>query len=387
MSEEDHYYALLTGANSGLGFSIAVRLIDKFLLQYPASSKLTLTITTRSASKAASTITRLTSHLSSHDRAGRSASQRVTFSSATVDLTNIASVIALSRHLRKSHKKLDFIFLNAGMGAFLGVDWLICFYDLLTNWVEAVTYPRFKLQEIGCMKGQVNGESIAEVFCANVFGHYYLAHELMGLLSAGGGSDVAGRIIWTSSLEAYARTFDIRDLEGVRATHSYESSKRLNDILCLTASLPATAPYTRVFFSPPEDDPAETSPRLRRVGSYLSHPGICATSIIPLNFILFYCMALGFWVARMLGSPWHTLSSYSGANAAVWLALAPEDELRERDVERVKWGSGSDRWGNEVLRETPVEGGSGEEWEALGRDCWKRMEELRVRWKKRLDGL
>lgn len=78
--------------------------------------------------------------------------------------------------------------------------------------------------------------------CANVFGHYYLTAELMPLLGRG------RRIIWTSSLEAYPWTFSTADIQALKATHSYGSTRRLTDVLALTAGLPATAPYADKFF-------------------------------------------------------------------------------------------------------------------------------------------
>jgi 3-keto steroid reductase len=136
---------------------------------------------------------------------------------------------------------------------------------------------------------------------------------------------------------------------------------------------------------------------------YLAHPGICSISFLPLPFILFYCMTLGFYIARWIGSPWHTVELYLGACAPVWLALAPQDELdmmEGHDRQRkAKWGSSTDRRGRERVRRTEVEGytsvrdGNGDgsekeeispEFEELGRTCWMQMEALREEWEKRL---
>lgn len=198
----------------------------------------------------------------------------------------------------------------------------------------------------------------------------------MPLLNAG-----RGRIIWVSSLEAYPWTYSPADMDGVKATHSYEGSKRLTDVMVLTGASAATRPWSDAFFASEKQD--SDSPR--RVRSYVCHPGICATSMVDLPAILWYCMTLAFFIARWLGSPWHTISTDSGANAPVHLALATDEELAETNAERVKWGSGSDRSGNGVLRKTEVDEEGGEEWEALGRDTWRQMEELRLLWKGRLE--
>lgn len=341
---------------------------------HPSTHHLTLIVTTRSATKGAQTLSALTKHLV--NVLPPDATKRIQLAHYQVDLTNLVSVEALAKALIRNYKHLDYVFLNAGMGAFEGIDWLNCFATLFKNWVSAVTFPTFKQQAIGWKTPQpapVGGE-IGSVFCANVFGHYYLVHELMGLLSAG-----RGKIIWTSSLEAYPWTFKTDDIQGITATHSYESTRRLTDIISLTSELPSTAPYAATFFKTPGG-----TEKSRRPKTYLTHPGVCATAIVPLHIVLFYCMVTAFYIARWLGSPWHTISSYSGAKAAVWIALATDEELEDKKADRIKWGSATDKSGKELVKPTAVEGERGVEWEALGRDCWRQMEELRMDWKKRL---
>jgi 3-keto steroid reductase len=364
----------LTHQSSGLGLSIAKRLCTDFLRTHTSGETVTIIFTTRSGRKSTATLSALLEHLSTLDGRGHNATLRVRFSTAQVDLTNLRSVVALSKHLNDKFPKLDAAIFNAGMGAFLGIDWLNAFKSLAVNWVEAVTHPTFKIQAVGRVaKQHGEAEDIGEVFCANVFGHYYLAHEIVPLLAKG-----AGRLIWISSLEAYAWAYDTQDLEGRSATHSYESSKRLTDVMALTSNINATKPWADKFF---QEEGQE-----RKVKMFTCHPGICATSMVELPLVLWYCMTLAFYIARWLGSPWHAISSHSGANSAVHLALAKEEELAETKAERIKWGSGSDRAGREVLRVTEVEGESGEEWEQMGRETWKQMEELRMSWKARLEG-
>ncbi|KAF8254147.1 NAD(P)-binding protein, partial [Wilcoxina mikolae CBS 423.85] len=363
------FYVLVTGANSGLGLSIVKRLVTDFLRNYPSSQTITIIFTTRSTKKSTATLTQLLTHLS---RQGPSANLRIRFSTSQVDLTDLRSVTALSQHLKNTIPKLDAAIFNAGMGAFTGISWLACFSALARNWVDAVTHPAYKLQDVGWMAHKTDGEGIGEVFCANVFGHYYLAHEVMGLLRKG-----AGRIVWVSSLEAYQWAYDMEDIEGRRSKFSYESSKRITDVLALTSSLAATKPWAESFFRVEGEEEEGRG----NVKTYVCHPGVCATAMIDLLPILWYCMTLSFYIARWLGSPWHTISTHTGANSPVHLALAREEELAEGTAERVKWGSGSDRAGNEVLIPTEVEGEGGEKWEELGRETWKQLEELRVAWK------
>jgi 3-keto steroid reductase len=132
-------------------------------------------------------------------------------------------------------------------------------------------------------------------------------------------------------------------------------------------------------------------------------------------------MVAAFWIARMLGSPWHTLSTYSGASSLVFLALSPQDAIDAAEAPyqqagggRPKWGSSASRLGGESVACTEIDGwGYGgvvgravieadrlrrrkrgavdltreerEKFEELGRQCWKQMEELRVKWEAILD--
>ena len=113
-------------------------------------------------------------------------------------------------------------------------------------------------------------------------------------------------------------------------------------------------------------------------------------------------------MARWLGSPWHPCDPYKAAVAPVWVALTEEENLEEFGGTAVKWGSSTNFWGDERVKMTEV-GGWGwngkvgaivneekrngrhkeavdlteearEEFEVLGGQCWKQMEELRLEW-------
>lgn len=339
---------------------------------------------------------------------------RVSFQPENLDLTSLHSVQHLAQGLINSIPRLDAILLNAGVGGFTGINWPLAIWSVITNLVAAVTYPTFKLSSIGATTlsqkssgsnpdlSQGEDPPLGEIFCANVFGHYLLAHGLVPLLSR---SSSTGRIIWISSLEAYAHTFSPADIQGLAAQQPYESSKRLTDILALTANLRSTLPYVSRFLS------ASTSPPPRPLMKsltakpstpkiYLAHPGICATAIIPLAFPLQWLMTLAFYLARLLGSPWHTVSPYKGACAPVWLALTSSEELEAMEtaagaeagreisegdtISSSKWGSGTYRLGRERVLRTAVEGAGSAEWEELSRETWREMERLREEWEARI---
>ncbi|CAG7920540.1 unnamed protein product [Penicillium olsonii] len=409
----------------GLGFSICCRLADEFLSSHPESESLTIIFTTRSARKAQDTIRGLKAHLS---QTAPASAARVHFEPESVDLGDLVSVRALSRRLVHSLPRLDAIVLNAGIGGWSGISWPKAIWGVCTDLVHQVTWPSYKLAPVGVLTAkQTKTEeepALGSIFCANVFGHYMLAHNVTPLLKRAH-INGPGRVVWVSSIEGTYKFFKIDDIQGLRTDAPYESSKALTDILALTSNLPSTAPWSVESFLESETelnthaihtDAPTASPR-----SYLSHPGICATSIVPLILPLAWAMIASFWVARILGSPWHPLSTYLGACAPVFLALAPkamleaaEEPYRQAGGGRAKWGSSCTRSGVESPASTEVDGwGHGgvvgtpvveadrlrrrkrgaeyltrdkkEEFEELGRQCWKQMEELRVQWDEILD--
>ncbi|KAL9075211.1 MAG: hypothetical protein Q9157_004115 [Trypethelium eluteriae] len=437
---QTQFTALVTGANSGLGFAIACRLITEFLETRPLSETLILIVTTRSTRKSDDTVSRLQLHVDRTVRKSRGQSSekerpyeyaRIKLKSEIVDLTSIISVQQLAQRLQESAHKIDTLILNAGIGGWTGVNWLNAVWTVSTDWVHATTWPTMKIAGKGWLAkpqlaGQADGKAttsseqrqapgqedvelpLGEVFTANVFGHYLLAHYTMPLLSTTAANGIGGKIIWISSIEAHARALNLDDFQALDSHEAYESSKRVTDILALTYGMPATRPWVSQFTSTVNDssEPKNTSPPKM----YVTHPGVCGTAIFPLPYLLNFLMTLTFYVSRWLGSPWHTCDPYLGATAAVWIALTPQSQLdatEERDGIG-KWGVATDRLGNERVAKTEVEGwGWGgrvgepkrkgrkrgvqdlteeqrEGFVELGRDVWRRMEEMRNEWEEKL---
>ncbi|KAL2823910.1 hypothetical protein BDW59DRAFT_173200 [Aspergillus cavernicola] len=425
---EDEVFVLVTGANSGLGYSICCRLVDEFLTSRQNDTRsLTVVFTTRSTRKGNDTLQCLQSHLRTSAREP-SAAARVTFVPENVDLCNLLSVRALSRRLNKNFAKLDAIVLNAGIGGWTGLNWPVAIWGVLTDLVHSVSWPTYKIAPAGLVTDNQT-TSLADkeprlgtIFCANVFGHYMLAHNVMPLLHRSGSPNGPGRVIWVSSLEATAKQLDINDLQGLRTLGPYESSKALTDVLSLTSNLPSTTPWVKSFYST-DSDTSDANPTTTSSppNTYVSHPGICGTGILPLSPPLFYAMLVAFWLARLLGSPWHTMSTYMGACAPVWLALSTQSVLDAAETPYQRQGGGRAKWGSSTTisgvnkpASTELEGwGYGgiigpavvdedryrrrkrgmvdltrekkEQFEDLGRECWRRMEELRKQWDELLD--
>ncbi|KIW01987.1 uncharacterized protein PV09_06497 [Verruconis gallopava] len=465
------FVVLVTGANSGIGFAICCRLIDEFLATREATEKLCLIPTTRSQEKAEATVLRLQKHLEKFCQDVEKAEpgvaaqlkSRVVFEPELLDLCNILSVQRAAKRLRRKYARIDSAILNAGIGGWVGIDWVKAITQFFTQGMKFVTRPEYKIGSVGERSpvqfprasdneeaNEANGKGDARkepemgaVFTANVFGHYLLVHYLMPLLSRPAGQE-AGRVIWVGTLEAYKHTFSLDDFQGMRTSMAYESSKRLTDLLVMTANAPTSKPYTTSFFAldstePPsfasstslEEDLTPRKASLRastrarsstpngRLGSrsssprrgsassssmtppemYSTHPGMVVTDIIALpHWLLIWAWTAVFYIARWCGSPWHNTQPYSGATAMTHLALAPKEQLDKfarGNASDIKWGSATNWRGNERVKITEVEGlyndkgvpYSDEEREKffqLGREVWKRMEDLRTEWENRL---
>ncbi|CAM1506401.1 Fc.00g060420.m01.CDS01 [Cosmosporella sp. VM-42] len=366
----EQLFVLITGANSGIGLGIGERLIDEFLSTRSLTSHLILLPTTRSPSKSLQTISSLRAY------AARAAQTSTSLHSRAGDLYNWQDTV---RRIHVLSLQLDLCDLRGPPKPLLG-----------------------------------------EVFTACLFGHYILAHELLPLLSRQSPSAAPGRIIWSSSLEATRKVFNLNDMQCFNGEGPYESAKRLTDILSLTATLPSAKPYSTPFLTPDDPETAQEKPTPPKF--YLTHPGIVASTLFPVPWFLMWAYELALVLSRWLGSPWHTVDSYSGSKSAAWVALQEQTALDEMDAQKIKWGSSSNRQLEVNVKKTEVEGWGWEgkvesakeleadtavgvfkktvgrkngtvdvtsddlvEFEELGAECWKAMETLRHEWKDILD--
>ncbi|KAI1337051.1 hypothetical protein F5Y15DRAFT_169575 [Xylariaceae sp. FL0016] len=452
-SSDEQYFVLLTGANSGVGLGIGQRIIDEFLSSRSLSSHLILIPTTRTAKKSRDTILALRAHLekTAHSspqllsRVGPDYDPQITISrvhvlSLQLDLCDLRSVYAAADQLVHSKltdptgqiqdvsiPRLDAAIFNAGIGGWEGLDWLKFAGQFISvGLVQSTTFPVFKkalpaaiLDQQKLLGPGLDGSSstlkdppaLAEVFCANVFGHYVLAHELLPLLARSTPNEAPARVIWTSSIDAGHEHLSLPDFQATRSRPPYESSKRITDLLALTADLPSVRPISTAYFSPPS---SSSSPTIVKPRFYLSHPGIVCTPLFPLNALLFFCYWVVMYVSRWLGSPWHPVEPYGGAAAPAWLALESQPALDALRADRAKWGSSTDRSGHPAPKRTEVEGwgwegeiedaraddapgvlskAKGRKWDAValtkearesfeddGRRCWEELERLRGAW-------
>lgn len=317
--------AVITGSNSGIGFAIAQRLLD----ETSPSQPLTIVFTARHLSKVVSTIGRLNKYLATHEF--------LTYDYVLLDLGSLSSVYDAAKQLQERYKKIDYLFCNAGGGDFQGVDFLIATTQILSGLKNAVTYPRFKIERAG----RLSEDGIGWVFQINVFAHYFLAQMLLDQLKG-------GSVVWVGSMEAKLGAFHPEDITLNTTPGLYETTKKYLQIMHYSLE-----------------------PRWRALGvkTFLTHPGICATSMFSPHLNIFSAagMMILFYIARLIGSVWHVIDSYKGSLAVVEVVLH-EPSAEEH---RLKHGSAVTKTGKPFVKTEIIE-----ENEEHGEMLLAKLEEL-----------
>ena len=224
---------LVTGANSGLGFSICCRLIDEFLQTRPQNETLHLLFSTRDTRKSDDTLRRLNAHLQKTIKAADARvpgsslllEPRVKLEGVLVDLTKLLTVKKLAEQLLARGQRIDGAVWNAGIPGWLGLDWFKAVWGVTTGLIQATTYPEFMITDVGALAprqlggyGQVHTfeePRLGQVFTANVFGHYMLTHWLAPLMGR------ESRVVWTGSISGSEHNLDLEDLQLIGAKMAY----------------------------------------------------------------------------------------------------------------------------------------------------------------------
>lgn len=301
----DEFVALIVGTSSNLGLNIAYRLLESL----PKEQKLTLIVTSRTLPKVKECIASIKEYNETQvDRSGI-----LQFDYILLDLTNMVSIVSAYYDLNKKYQKIDLLYMCSGQGVYGGIDWIQAVKEICVNPIEGTTQPTYKIQKIGVK----SADGLGLVFQANIFGPYYLVHKIEHLL-------VGGKIIWVSSLMSKPSYFSFNDFQLIESNQSYEGSKRLMDLLHLGT-------YERL--------------NKKNITQYLTHPGIFESLSFHkyLNFITLYGMLFLFYLVRFLGSPWHNITGYNGAETTIYVTI--NDDLDQK----LKYGSGTDKRGNRLV--------------------------------------
>ncbi|EIW82457.1 NAD(P)-binding protein [Coniophora puteana RWD-64-598 SS2] len=328
---------IVTGANSGVGFGICQRLLVELSQTYPddaqpsygfhnqqgadekfaACEGLTLILACRSRQRAETARDQLfkflDDHLEKRCRIGTLNSHATAFRKNleidihTIDLASVHSIFLFADEVSQKYPYISHLVFNAGLACFSRINWSAAIQQLACDWVNAVTAPAFYVQDVG----KLTPDHLGLVWQCNVFGHYVLFRLLEKTL-AKCSNPTGPRVLWMSSHESDSTFYDPQDWQLIKSAHSYQCSKYQIDMMSLHLDRQAVEMHSA----------DSQSPVIRH---FTVLPGVAGTNIAssllgPLSSI---GMFLAFYIARVLGSPYHLISSYKAAVSAVHLCLVP----------------------------------------------------------------
>ncbi|KAI7860886.1 hypothetical protein BDC45DRAFT_563072 [Circinella umbellata] len=265
--EERPNVAIITGANTGVGYGIVQHLLENDI------------------------DTVIVMACRNHTRANNARDTLlVEFPGANIDikLVDLSSSISV------------FDFCNAIKNSTSGINWSQVIWQFLESPVGFLERSDATIQIVG----ELNADGIGNVFAANVFGHYIMARELESLLNNSGD----GRVIWTSSLTSEKSTFDIEDWQGIKSSVPYESSKWACDLVAFGSN---------VRYKNEKQD----------IVSFSTSPGVVASSIGNLPIWITKLRTLLHYAFRTFGVTSQNITGYRGAVADVFVALQPLNAL------------------------------------------------------------
>uniref|UniRef100_A0A8C3VY86 3-keto-steroid reductase/17-beta-hydroxysteroid dehydrogenase 7 n=1 Tax=Catagonus wagneri TaxID=51154 RepID=A0A8C3VY86_9CETA len=266
---------LVTGASSGVGLALCMRLLKE-------DDGLHLCLACRNLSKAEAVRADL---LASHPAAEVTTVQ--------VDVSSLPSVFRASRELKERFQRLDYVYLNAGImpNPQLNIKALFC-----SLFSRKVIHVFSTAEGLLTQNDKVTADGLQEVFETNIFGHFILIRELESLLCH---RDSPSQLIWTSSRNARKSNFSLEDIQHSKGQEPYSSSKYAIDLLSVALN--------RNF-------------NQRGLYSSVVCPGTMLTNltygIVP-PFVWTLIMPI-IWLFRFFANAF-TLTPYNGTEALVWL--------------------------------------------------------------------
>ncbi|KAF8493821.1 hypothetical protein JB92DRAFT_2818585 [Gautieria morchelliformis] len=347
------YVAIVTGANSGIGYGICQRLLSQTSQRRPPDSciilnqhhssaeprisssgplrSLHLIMACRNLEKAEAAKSKLLQWFektlkASSPKTGLKSEQLEFFEKLRVhvlplDLASVQSTFAFCKQVIDIYPYVTHLFCNAGILDVVGINGRVAAHQMLTELVVALSVPRFNIERVG----DLTQDGLGRSWQSNCFGHYIIVRQLDSLLKK---SPLhPARVIWLSSRGAAPNLYDTDDWQLTRTTLPYFSSKRQVDMLSWHLN--------SQFHS---DD---TLPPIRH---FTVEPGIASTNIVPSNIAAEIFKQVFFFICRMTGSPFFTITAYNAATAIICAALAPLDIFPDM-TEPLKLSSTVNRWG------------------------------------------
>ncbi|XP_072017557.1 3-keto-steroid reductase/17-beta-hydroxysteroid dehydrogenase 7-like isoform X2 [Amphiura filiformis] len=275
MTSKQERVIIITGGNSGIGLSLAGRLLA-------VDTTLVICLACRNLSRADTARSKL---LEDYPESVVEVLQ--------LDTSDLKSVYKAAREVKQKYQRLDYVYCNAGIMPVTNVNWknLLYGFTSLNSIVEMFTTGEGLLH----LQDDCTKDGLKSIFCTNLFGHFVFIQELLDLMSNSGGA----HIIWTSSSNARRAHFDINDLQHENGPQAYSSSKYAMDLL----SIGLNEEYNK-----------------KGIYSHVSCPGLSMTNIT--NSILpawFWTMTSPFLIVMRALVPRVTLNPDNGAESLVWL--------------------------------------------------------------------
>ncbi|RIB02154.1 hypothetical protein C2G38_2125880 [Gigaspora rosea] len=303
--------AIITGANSGVGFGIAQRLLD-YSSKTP-SLCIRVVLACRNPTRASVAREALINEY-----------PESLVDIVTVDLSSIDSVFKCCKEIKEKYDRIDLLFCNAGILSCEYLDWWNAIYLGFTSPISLLTESKIVAQPIG----NKTIEGLGETFACNVFGHYVMVRQLEDLLSISGDA----RIIWTSSDACNKDYFNFADYQCIEGTNPYESSKYITDMIAIALNIRLNA---------------------RHIYSFTTSPGVVATNIVGshLGWVMDKFMKVGFTLGRICGLREETVTAWNGSYSNFIVATSPIECLNKL----LKYHSRVKPWGTVYYEESSVD--------------------------------
>ncbi|KAL5006283.1 hypothetical protein ScPMuIL_015089 [Solemya velum] len=285
--EVDQKVAVITGGNAGLGLTVAERLLTE-----KQGLRLCLACRNRVRAEAAKDALKLSHPGSDIDI-------------IILDTSNVHSVFEAAKLMKEKYKRLDYLFLNAGIMSVskVNVNWDIFFKTLFTR----NCFFMFKTGDgILNQSDEITGDELMKIFATNVFGHFILIRELEDCI----GGKEPSQLIWTSSSNGMEYNFQMDDIQHKNSYTPYSSSKYATDLLSIALNEKLNS---------------------KSVYSYVMCPGMVITNLTykilpPLFWMLIWPIVL----LMRIFVPGLNYSTYNGSEATMWLCHQKHETLSPR---------------------------------------------------------
>ncbi|KAF9425147.1 hypothetical protein BGZ94_007803 [Podila epigama] len=392
--------AIVTGANTGVGYAIVQRLVEE------SQEPLVVILACRNKQRAQEALASLEAHFEKTKKALAKATvdnnnnnnnnsdktqqlakitslkkyEGLELHIELVDVGKAKSVLDFNARIRARYETVDYLFCNAGVLPSEGIQWSKIVVDFFMRPMDLVCRSDVLIQP----KQHLTEDGIGNVLACNVFGHYLMIKGLEDQLNKT--EQDPGRVIWTSSMTAEKASFNLADWQGLEAKMPYESSKWVTDLVAIrlnevwaaetksslsrseslksldegrgndgvvTRRMTRSASKAALQNSSRSTSTDSTTPRFppmsrKHIISITTQPGVVASGIGGLAAWIIIIRIGLHYLLRFCGEKNQTITGYHGALPNVHVALKenPRKTLDYHD----KYGSQVSRLGKEILK-------------------------------------